>query len=587
MDKFWNITGEIIEMLSLVDAPTAYLLIFTPAWLLFLIVITVIFRKRKKDFFKILAFIPLLNFAVFYLINATWGNQLFGFLRYCPHLAAAIIYCIASLVIARGKRKVLPLIISGFLGLCLTVWSAVYVLALGSAYHLGNFTRYGYEKSMACLITELEKNYVLRDYKEIDFDSLRQKYIPLAAEAEKNKDEDAFAAAVANLCYEFHDGHLSIRLTDENLSVRVRQKLAGNDYGFSMIRTDEGKTLVILAEEDSEAYRSGIRDGVEITAWDGVEINEAISQVRCVQFVEFLCAFPLEENEEIVKPIFLAGQGGDQVKVKFIGEDGIEKEVTLTTTGSYFGRLYRAVYPLTAKQHEEFCYSEMLDEHCGYICIPRESYDPANDISAALNDEYPEIKELMISKVEELKKQGMDRLVLDIRGNDGGIDVIYEEIVSLFADKMMVTYGGFYDGTQFRKSENWAWVIEPDGRYSDIPVVVLVNAGCASSGDLLAYRLSLCPNVTMMGITNTWGSSQALGGECILTGGNITVRYPMIASLDDNDQVIVDAGKDRKSSIVLDEKIPLDYGCVKILYYVHGDYDLAYARYYLNNKLDA
>lgn len=35
-------------------------------------------------------------------------------------------------------------------------------------------------------------------------------YIPLAAEAERNGDEVAFAYAVSNLCYEFHDGQIYV-----------------------------------------------------------------------------------------------------------------------------------------------------------------------------------------------------------------------------------------------------------------------------------------------------------------------------------------------------------------------------------------
>ncbi len=126
----------------------------------------------------------------------------------------------------------------------------------------------------------------------------------------------------------------------------------------------------------------------------------------------------------------------------------------------------------------------------------------------------------------------------------------------------------------------------PDGRYSDIPVVVLVNAGCASSGDMLAYRLSQCPNITMMGITTTWGSAQSLGGECLLSGGSIVVRYPLIATLDVNGQIIVDAGKDRKSSIKLDEKIPLDSKAIKVMYEMGADYDLAYTRLFLNKRME-
>ena len=586
MEIVLDIIGEIFELLSLVDIQTKYLIAFTTAWFFVLIVFTVVIKKNKKKVFKILAFIPLLNFVVFYLFNYTRGAQLLGFLRYGPHLAAALIYMAISLWISRGKRKVLPLIINGILSAVIVAWSVFYVLAIGSAYHFGNFSHPGYKKSMAGLINELEANYVLRDYKEIDFDHLREVYIPMAEEAEKNKDEEAFAEAVANLCYEFHDGHLSIRITDAELSQKVSEKMAGNDYGFSMIRTDDGKTVAILTEENSDAFRKGIHNGVVITGWDGVPIDEAIEKVRCVQFSIYTVAYPIAENEDFVKPIFLAGKGGDSVNVRFIDESGVEKEVSVNKIGSYINRFNVAIYPLTEKWTQEFGQAFMLDEHCGYICIPRESFDDAKDISAALVDEYPEVRELLISRIEGLKSQGMDRLIVDIRGNDGGIDVVYEELVALFTKERLVSYGAFYDGKTYKKSEHWSWVIEPDGRYSDIPVIVLVNAGCASSGDMLAYRLSQCPNVTMMGITTTWGSAQSLGGECLLSGGHIMVRYPLIATLDDNDTILVDAGKDRKSSIELDKKIPFDSKAIKVMYEMDADYDLAYARIYLNKRME-
>ena len=580
-----DIIREIIEMLRLVDRPTAYLMVFTPAWLAVLVVLAIAFRKKPKKVFKVLAFIPLAHFVVFYLLNYTKGVPVLGIARYGPHLVAALIYLLACLIVARGKHKIIPLIVSGILAVAVSGWTVFYVLAFGSAYHFGNFSHQRYEKSMASLIDELEENYILKEYKGVDFDELRQKYIPLAAEAGKNKDEAAFAEAVANLCYEFHDGHLAIRITDDDLACVVRENMAGNDYGFSMVRTDDGRVTAILTDEDSDAYRQGIRDGVEIISWDGVPVGEAISEVRCVSPNISILAYPIAENEEVFKPMFLAGMGGESVSVGFVGVDGLEKEVRITGSGSYFDRLYAATSALTHKWCDEFAYTEMLDEHCGYICIPRESYDDKKDIEAALNDDYPEVRELVISRIDDLKAQGMDRLIIDLRDNDGGLDVVYEEIVALFATEDFVCFGGFREGDSIVTSDKWAWTVRADGRYSDIPVVVLVNAGCASSGDLLAYRLSLCNNVTLMGITTTWGSAQALGGEILMSGGNIGVRYPIIATLDENEEVLLDAGPDRKSSVELDVKIPLDDKAVHIIYDLGADYELMYARHYLNGEI--
>ena len=392
MEMVIDIIKEIIELLTLVDRPTAYMMSFTAAWFLVLVVFAIFTKKRRKRVFRLLAFVPLINFAVFYLINYTKGAQIIGFLRYGPGLAAALVYLITALWISRGKRKVLPLIINGILAALISAWSVFYVLALGSSYHLGNFTHPGYKKSMTKLIDELEANYVLRDYKEIDFEALRAEYIPMAEEAQKNKDEEAFAEAVAMLCYEFHDGHLSMSITDDELAYKVSEKMAGNDYGFSMIRTDDGKTVAILTDENSDAYAQGIRNNVVITSWDGVEIAKAIADTKCVQFSIYMIAYPVAENEEVVKPIFLAGKGGDTVKVGFIDENGTAKEITVKSIGSYLNRMNSALWPLTDKWCDEFAQARMLDEHCGYLCIPWESFDDAKDISAALVDDYPELR---------------------------------------------------------------------------------------------------------------------------------------------------------------------------------------------------
>ena len=67
----FEIIRQIFELLGMVDAPTLYMIIFTPSWLLVLILFAIIVRKKKKPVFTVLAFIPVINFAVFYLFNYT------------------------------------------------------------------------------------------------------------------------------------------------------------------------------------------------------------------------------------------------------------------------------------------------------------------------------------------------------------------------------------------------------------------------------------------------------------------------------------------------------------------------------------
>ena len=76
MEMVIDIIKEIIELLTLVDRPTAYMMSFTAAWFLVLVVFAIFTKKRRKRVFRLLAFVPLINFAVFYLINYTKGAQI-------------------------------------------------------------------------------------------------------------------------------------------------------------------------------------------------------------------------------------------------------------------------------------------------------------------------------------------------------------------------------------------------------------------------------------------------------------------------------------------------------------------------------
>ncbi len=575
---------KIFECFRIIDLPTAYIMIFTGAWLLVIIAAVAFVKPKNPDVYRILGFIPLLHFAVFYLLNYTKGEVMLGFSRYAWFLIAALIYAAAGLNIARKEKKVRHLVITGVLNFITFSLSVLYIMGISHYARFTNYSHMNYERSMAAVIDEIEGHYILSEHKQIDYDALRAKYIPMAAEADRNGDEEAYAEAVVNLCYEFHDGHLSAYFLDGDLRDRVNDNMLGNDYGFSMIGTDSGETVAILTDSDSAAHALGIHDGTVITGWDGADMEEALRNVSCVTSGWPVPAFPAVENEDFMRPIFLAGCGGDTVNVRFIGDDGKETEVTLESTGSYYNRFMEAIKPVTGKRCDGFAYCEMLDGRCGYLCIPEEEYDTFGDIVAALTDDYPAVKELLISRIEQMRARGMDRLIIDLRDNDGGLDVISAAVVSLFTTEEIRTYSGFASGGTIVESKYWKWTVEADGRYSDIPVVVLVNAGTASAGDILTYDLSTCPNVTVMGITTSWGCAQGVGQTCLLSGGSIRLRYSIMATLDEERNIYIDAGPDRVSGITLDERIPFDMDAVNRMYGLGQDYELEYAMEWIERE---
>lgn len=139
--------------------------------------------------------------------------------------------------------------------------------------------------------------------KRLTMTGLGAEQIPKVREAEAQGDEDAYIYALYELKYEFADGNVAV-WGDIPSRERAIAKYAWNDYGFSMFRIDTGDIIAILVDEESDCYRQGIRNGTLITRWNDVPMEEAATEVKCIdrQF-----EFQTIENIHIVQPIFLAG----------------------------------------------------------------------------------------------------------------------------------------------------------------------------------------------------------------------------------------------------------------------------------------
>ena len=218
----------------------------------------------------------------------------------------------------------------------------------------------------------MERNYCLNSWKEIDYDALEAKYLPMIQEAEKTGDKATYGKALEEFAYEFHDGHVSINLLNEDLENATEEALYGNDYGLSLFTLSDGTTIAVNVETDGipglqVLSNAGIKNGTVITKWDGRDIASAVADVQCV---DLNLQYPVKENEDLLRPIFMAGKGGDTVDVTYLDEMGKEKTVILPKQRTYYSRLYiteaqlfqqKAAF-IVAKAFQEKTYDQMSDQ---------------------------------------------------------------------------------------------------------------------------------------------------------------------------------------------------------------------------------
>lgn len=574
---------SIISYFSLFANSEPYTIFMYMFLLLFAIIFPVvdgILGKKGKNtkIWMLCSFIPLLVCFVHFLFNIYDGNFEYVFIRFYIVYIMAILFPLFNIFKVFKKLKVLYVLTSCILSVVIffgTLNSSI--IFLGHSSGLRNFSHQSYTQAYLSTIDCLKDIYVNSEWKEIDYDKINAEIYPLVEQAEKDNDAVEFFIALKRLVYLIPDGHVDIDTYDYDLYDEAFARLVGNDYGFIMFTLANGKTEAFDVDTESEAYKNGIKSGTIITSWDGVPINQAISKVRAYNYQ--WSNFPVAENEELIKPLILAGQGGDTVKVSFLDENNKEKTVEISKMGSYDSRLGRAV------THFQYIYfsdytnifadnfsTKMLSDEVGLLKITDEQFDDWLELKATLTGEFPEMIDFVTEKITALQKQGMKKLIIDLRNNAGGNIDISISVASLFTDSTRIA--NYYGGTK-KWPLKYPNNLKGIGTFKDIPVTVLVNVGCVSAGDDMAKYLSYCDNVKLVGMTHSRNSSQAIGGICALPEG-IQLRFPVVALLDENGDVETDTKADRLARIPLDMKIPIDEELAHGIFETDEDVELNY-----------
>ena len=455
------------------------------------------------------------------------------------------------------------------------------LIMLSQDNYVADYSELGWADSFSHMIDTMSESYANKNYKNIDFEGLKTRFVPMVEEAEKNNDKKAFAKVLLEYQYEFHDSHIWFAKNDHILN-QAENELVGNDYGMSMYKISSGDTIAIMVEEDSRAEKIGIHNGTVIKKWNGIDIDEAMKDVRCL---DYWYQFEVLKNEELMRPIFLAGQSGETVEVTFIADDGSLKTARLDSMGCYKSReseVLSRFYSRNRVSGENFSY-KMLNNDVGYLRITREHYkNEATDIATNIIGKYREVYEDTDRKLQELSDNGMKYLVIDIRNNGGGYEQISDAVASLFADRKLTNICGVERNGKFIPITKFHTFDE--GKWKDLPVAVLVNDAAVSSGDVLTHLLSQCPNVTIMGITSSSNSVQTVGGHCYLSGDMFEIYYPIVNSLDENNEMLEVTGN-RQARVGFDLRIPVYYDAAMMIFSdSKEDYELDYAIDFLHNK---
>ena len=233
-------------------------------------------------------------------------------------------------------------------------------------------------------------------------------------------------------------------------------------------------TYAVNPYEGKPAQRAGMMAGDRILSVDGkttegLTVSEVSNNLRGVPGTTVVVEI---EREGVAKPF----------KLEIVREDIHLDPITYYTTFT----------------------ADTLPETVGYIGFAEFTEGSAQALSNALDELY--------------YNRGARRLILDLRGNGGGIVDEALQIVNLFVDE-----GQLVVQTKGKTAmSNRAYTTRNAPRYKDLPIVVMVDKNSASASEIVAGALQDLHRATLIG-QRTFGKGLVQNVRPIIYDGHIKV----------------------------------------------------------------
>lgn len=233
--------------------------------------------------------------------------------------------------------------------------------------------------------------------------------------------------------------------------------------GITLSPNENGFIEVIAPTEDTPAYEAGIKRGDVILAVDGVQYTG---------------------SEIDVAAAAIRGPAGTRVTL-IILRDGQEIEFTMRR---------EKILSKTVRW-------EWLEDQVGYIRILSFEESTATDFKEAL---------------QTLERGNAAGFILDLRDNPGGLVDVCIDVADLLMDQGTVVYSQ-------DKDENREYFYVKDGK-TELPFVVLVNEGSASSAEILSAGIQDNEVAPIVG-TRTYGKGVIQQLDQLMDGSavNLTI----------------------------------------------------------------
>lgn len=203
----------------------------------------------------------------------------------------------------------------------------------------------------------------------------------------------------------------------------------GNYSGLGIqVQAKDDKIVIVDLFDDSPAKKAGVIPKDEIEKVDGKDVNSK-------ELDNAVTLMKGKEGTDVTLTLYREGKGNFDVKIK-------RAKINLVTVRS-----------------------EMLDNSTGYIQVTMFDENTAKNFT---------------NKLKELQSKGMKSLIIDLRGNPGGLLNECVDMVSNFVPKGKVIVSTV---DKYKNKKEYA---SKGGAAIGLPITVLTNEGTASASEIFS-----------------------------------------------------------------------------------------------------
>jgi len=398
-----------------------------------------------------------------------------------------------------------------------------------------DFSDQGIVESFNNLIDHLAERYSFTELRNLDWEALRAEFLPRVEEAEQAGAQDPttggaiYGVILHDLAQRVRDAHVisvfvdvstPTNLAAAQLSIALQNQPIANNVGANTVELNDGRIIVTDVVEGSAAAEAGWTFGVEIVAVDGIPVAERIPSVVYNQNLGTDEAQRLFQVSNLLKfPAQQAGSPATPVTIDAI--------LPGATTAQSF-TLTPAAYPVPDRV------SPTAPEMPIRYKMKPNSVNPSYAYLTWANFTEPEVQMAVLRQfLADVKLYpNLNGVVLDLRGNSGGWDLLWNTMASYFFSpenpvSMYWTDQDSYNpavGDLVREKAREFLLSAPEPElYYGGPIVILIDQNCASSCEFFTQFMQTKGRATVVGQYASAGAGAPINRVSMPFG--ITFQY--------------------------------------------------------------